>query len=175
MSRAQGKGTSLSLLVHALGLNLAFLSIYQSVPELDHRVLVAPRAITFVNMHPRLHPIPPLQIPPSPPRLVVPLAARPEKDQRYWRNTTRIRAHPIPRNNHLGPIIAPSSSQRCPNSSHSITFPTTRVHHIGRAPLQVMTVRWRSRGNSTTTRDRRSLPRIPSAADITVPTPGLSR
>jgi hypothetical protein len=170
----------------------AFL-FYQSVLELGLRVPVAPRAIIFVNMHPRPHPIPPLQMPPSPPpsRLVVPRAARPGKDQRYWRNITRVRARPPP-GNHPGLIIVLSSRQRCPSSSHSTTTPTTRVHHTGRAPRRAMTVRWRSRGNSTTTRayfriprtiriplqdsgHHRSLPRIRSVAFLTVTTPGLSR
>lgn len=84
MSRAQGKGTSFYLLVHGLRLTcLAFLSVYQSVPVLGLRVHVAPHAITSVNMHPRSHPIPPHQMPPARlPNLAVPLAARPEKNQR---------------------------------------------------------------------------------------------
>ena len=84
MSRAQGKGTFLSLLDHSLRSKSAFL-FCQSVPELGLRVPVAPRAIISVNMHPRPHPIPPLRIPPPPPppRLVVLRAARPETDQRY--------------------------------------------------------------------------------------------
>jgi hypothetical protein len=190
MSRAQGKGASLSSLVHGLRLTwLVILSVYQSVPVLGLRVLAALRAITFVNMHPRPHPILLLQLSPArPPRLVVPHAAGPEKNQGYWHTTTRVRAPP-PLGS-LGPIIVPSSRQRYPNSSHSITIPTTRVH-TGRAPLRAMIVRWRSRGNSTNTRDcsrtprtirmplqgsghYRSLPRIRSVAFLTVPIPDLS-
>lgn len=190
MSRAQGKGTSLSSLVHGLRLTwLAILSVYQSVPVLGLRVLVALRATTSVNMHLRPHPIPSLQLSPArPPRHVVPHAARPEKNQRYWRTITRIRAHP-PQGS-LGSIIAPSSRQRYPSFSHSITIPTTRVH-TGRVPLLAMIAQWRSRGSSTNTRDcsrtpqtirmplqgsghYRSLPRIRSVAFLTVPIPGLS-
>ncbi|KAH9992097.1 hypothetical protein BJV77DRAFT_451737 [Russula vinacea] len=93
--------------------------------------------------------------------------------------------------NHPGPIIVPSLRQRYPSSSHSTTTPTTRAHHIGKAPRRAMTVRWRSRGNSTTMRacsriprtiriplqdsgHHRSLPRIRSVAFLTVTTPGLS-
>ena len=126
-------------------------SIQQSAPGLGLRVLVALHATMPVNMHPRLYPIPPLQIPPRrrPLSLVVLRAARPEKTRRYRLDITRNQVHPL-QDNHRGLIIVLSSRQRCLNSSRSIIIPT--VVHTGRVPLQAMTVRWRSRGNSTTTR-----------------------
>lgn len=126
-----------------------------------------------------------MQIPPRRPplRLVVPHAARPEKTRRYRRNIIRNQVHSLP-DDHLGLIAVLSSRQKCPNSSRSIILPN-RVH-TGRAPLQAMTVRWRSRGNSTTTRGHSRTPRtirmplhdsghhlllphIPSVAVVTVP------
>jgi hypothetical protein len=141
----KAKVRSISLPVHGLGFNLAFLAIHQSVPELGLHARCTSRdyICEYASKATSDSAAANSAITTKARRLS---CRETQEGPAILAHITRVPAHPPPGNNHPGQIIVPSSSQRCPNSSHSITFPTTWVHRTGRAPLQAMTVRTRTRG-----------------------------